>query len=186
VVADDSLYATLMHNGHVVLPLTFLPAKADLEGDAQPVIDRVVAMLRQHPDLVLEIDGHTDNTGDPRFNEMLSKERAMTVRGLLIDARIARKRLVAVGLGGSEPITQEKGPAAREKNRRIELVVRSQPVAAPEPAPLDPPVKLVVRKQTAPPPPPAANVSVDSDPGFHAAAPDGVNYYPKTTDSSPH
>ena len=174
VVTEDSLYTTLRKEGRVVLPLTFLPGKPDLDADSQPVIDRVIAMMQRHPDLQLEIDGHTDNTGNASFNDTLSRERAVTVRGMLIDGHIAKKRLTAVGLGGSQPITSETTAEGREKNRRIELVVRKDSIP-PEPPPSDPPAQVVVKKNPMPQP----NPPVETDNGFHPP-PDGVNYYPKT------
>jgi len=123
-VPEDVFYTTLMSKGRVVVPLVFFPGKPDLDADSQPVLDRVVTLLNRHPELLLEIDGHTDNVGDPQDNQRLSAQRAATVRGLLIAAHIDRKRLVAVGLGGTQPVADEATADGREKNRRIELVVR--------------------------------------------------------------
>lgn len=154
-VGVDPLGTALMKNGRVVLPLSFLPGKPDLDADSQPVIDRVVAILKLHPDLMLTIEGHTDQTGDAQANLLLSKERARTVRGLLIASHVNRKRLFAVGLGGSQPLADESTPEGREKNRRIELVVRKTDKDSPQ----------------------KDSLGNDSD-SFHSPAPDGVNYYP--------
>jgi len=171
---DDDFYTILMKDGRVVLPLTFLPGKPDLDADSQPVIDRVVAMLKMHPDLQLEIDGHTDNTGDPQSNQDLSRERAMTVRAMIIAAHIERKRLSAVGLGGKQPVADEHTAEGRQQNRRIELVFK----------------KNASQKEVSPPKDTALeNISPDDttgpeNPSFHEAAPNGTNYYPKTDTSS--
>jgi outer membrane protein OmpA-like peptidoglycan-associated protein len=119
----EGLYATLIRQGRVVVPFVFAPGKAKLDEDSQPVIDRVVAMLKRHADLSLRIEGHTDNTGDPDDNMRLSAERALAVQDRIAHAFIDRKRLDAVGVGGLQPIADNSTAEGREKNRRIELVV---------------------------------------------------------------
>jgi outer membrane protein OmpA-like peptidoglycan-associated protein len=119
----DSIYNDLNANGRVVLPFVFQPGKDALDASSQPLIDRVAAMMNRHPDLVLRIEGHTDNVGDPDDNMRLSAERALAVQALLVAARIDPKRLDAVGVGGLQPLADDDTAEGRQKNRRIELVV---------------------------------------------------------------
>ena len=133
-VPEDLFYTSLMKNGRVVLPLTFLPSKPDLDADSQPVIDRVATMMKSHPSLFFEIVGNTDDVGDVEANLRLSSARAATVRALLIANHVDKKQVSAMGLGGSRPLASNQTEEGREKNRRIELVLRSS--AAPsEPEP---------------------------------------------------
>jgi len=185
---SDPLGVALLKDGEVVLPVTFLPGKADLDANSQPMIDRVVAILKLHPDLMLTIEGHTDLTGDEQANLTLSRLRAQTVRGLLIDGHIRSKRLVATGVGGSQPIADENTAEGREKNRRIELIVRTTTeTATPSPAPppkTPAPPKQVTRTAPNPPAVPETEPVVETPNQFHAAAPDGVNYYPGASSSA--
>jgi outer membrane protein OmpA-like peptidoglycan-associated protein len=87
------------------------------------LVDRIVAMMKQHPDLSLRIEGHTDNTGDPDDDMRLSAERAIAVQEKLVTGKIDAKRLDAVGVGGLQPLADNATAEGREKNRRIELVV---------------------------------------------------------------
>jgi len=167
--AEDPLATELIKSGRVVLPLNFLPGKPDLASDSKPVIARIVAMLKQHPYLAVTIEGHTDLTGDEEYNVLLSKQRAQAVRTALVDGHIARKRLAAVGLGGTVPIADEGTADGRKKNRRIELVVKKD-----SGQPAEPTKKDVSQTKASAPRDPATNTSED----FHAPAPDGVNYYP--------
>ena len=80
-------------------------------------------MMKKHPDLFLRIEGHTDNNGDPDVSLRLSAQRALAVQSALVDARIDKKRLDAVGVGGLQPRADNNTAAGREKNRRIELVL---------------------------------------------------------------
>jgi len=174
--AEDPIGTALISDGRVVLPLTFLPGKPDMDAASQPVIDRVVAILKLHPELSLTIEGHTDLTGDEDYNLTLSKERAQTVRNLLIAGHIRSKRLVATGLGGTQPVADEGTAVGREKNRRIELVVRKSPTKQEAP-----PKEVTQDVPASPPVEPAGN----SSPSFHAPAPDGVNYYPAPATAPP-
>jgi outer membrane protein OmpA-like peptidoglycan-associated protein len=122
--AEDPLYAALIRDGHTVLPIAFLPASAEVGADARPLIDRVVAMMKRHPDLLLTIEGHTDGTGDPDFNKTLSLQRARAVRTLIVSGGVNRARLLATGLGGGAPVADDATRSGRELNRRIELVLR--------------------------------------------------------------
>lgn len=176
-----------MAKRRIVLPLTFLPGKPDLDADSQPVIDRVVVMMQQHPEMMLDIEGHTDNTGDPRYNEILSKQRAVAVREMLIEGHIEKKRLTAVGMGGSQPLAKEETSEGREKNRRIELVLRKNALQKESPEG-DSSQKIAPRttataREVAQRPTPRPDATED-DSTFHAPAPDGVNYYPKSDTSA--
>jgi len=185
---EDPLAVALLKDGEVVLPVTFLPGKADLDANSQPMIDRVVAILKLHPDMLLTIEGHTDLTGDEQANLTLSRLRAQTVRGLLIDGHIRSKRLVATGVGGSQPIADENTAEGREKNRRIELIVRTASATTPSPTPpaakTPATPKQVTRSAPNPPAVPETEPVVETPSQFHPAAPDGVNYYPGTSSSA--
>jgi OOP family OmpA-OmpF porin len=92
-------------------------------------------MMNRHPDLVLRIEGHTDNVGDPDDNLRLSAQRALAVQAMLIAARIDKTRLDAVGVGGLQPLADNNTAEGRKKNRRIELVVWKKYPAFHAPAP---------------------------------------------------
>lgn len=131
VEGEDPIYGVLVKNGRVVLPLSFVPGKPDLEGNATPVIERVAAMLNRHPELSVRIVGHTDSSGDAQDNLRLSAARAETVKARLVTAQVDENRVEAVGLGGSEPVADSDTAEGREKNRRIELVIGKGPIPAP-------------------------------------------------------
>jgi outer membrane protein OmpA-like peptidoglycan-associated protein/uncharacterized protein YidB (DUF937 family) len=72
------------------------------------------------PGTVLEIAGHTDNTGDAAANVALSQKRAEAVRDVFIKAGADPGMLIAKGFGGADPIASNDTPEGRFKNRRIE------------------------------------------------------------------
>jgi outer membrane protein OmpA-like peptidoglycan-associated protein len=84
-------------------------------------LNEVAKILQDNPDLKLSIDGHTDNTGTPEKNQMLSENRANAVKNYLVSKGIAEARLTAAGHGQDAPIADNKTAAGRQKNRRVEL-----------------------------------------------------------------
>ena len=104
-------------------PFEFDPGKSDLADSQQPLVDRIVAMLKRHADLSLRIEGHTDNTGDSDDNMRLSAERAIAIQERIIAGGIDKKRLDSNGVGGLQPVADNSTAEGRAKNRRIELVL---------------------------------------------------------------
>lgn len=93
-----------------------------------PVSDDLLKEVRdaihQHPEIKkIEVQGHTDDSGDPSFNMNLSQERADAVRQWLIQAGIAPDKLVAKGYGDTMPIADNRIREGRQKNRRVHFVV---------------------------------------------------------------
>jgi outer membrane protein OmpA-like peptidoglycan-associated protein len=171
--SHDALYASLTDDGRVVVPFVFQPGKDNLDDSSQPLVDRVVAMMKAHPDLFLRIEGHTDNTGEPEANMRLSAQRAIAIEAKLVASRIDKKRLDAVGVGGLQPLADNDTADGREKNRRIELVMWKKGPAfheAPKPKDTDDTNTASNTKTDDP--------DLTNDPTFHASAPNGNNYYP--------
>ena len=80
-------------------------------------------MLKEHPDLKLAIEGHTDNVGDAAANQKLSEKRANAVKQYLVSSYgIDAGRLTAKGLGATKPVGSNDTLEGRQNNRRVELV----------------------------------------------------------------
>lgn len=104
----------------------FGAGQAEVSARILPVLDKVAAEINKVSGKVTVI-GHSDNIPikSSRFpsNQALSEERAATVTEYLASKGIAKGRLEAIGKGDTEPQTDNKTPAARAKNRRVEIVV---------------------------------------------------------------
>ncbi len=104
--------------------VNFAFGRATLIDGADRVLDAVGAVLRRHPDLRVEVGGHTDAIGSEAANQRLSERRAETVRAYLIERwGIAPERLTATGYGEARPASADVGETGRALNRRVEFAV---------------------------------------------------------------
>jgi outer membrane protein OmpA-like peptidoglycan-associated protein len=118
----DAMKTALDKKGVVSLYINFDFDKATLRPDAAPVIGQVEALLKNDPELKLDIEGNTDNVGGHDYNVALSQKRAETVVATLEKDGIAEDRLKATGNGPDKPIADNGDSRGRAKNRRVDLV----------------------------------------------------------------
>lgn len=104
----------------------FERAEAILLEDSFAELDRLVALMRAIPTLRIEIHGHTDDIGDPGELLILSESRAERVLWYLADHGIASGRMLARGFGANQPVADNRNPATRPLNRRVEFVIVSR------------------------------------------------------------
>ncbi|MHB8078101.1 MAG: OmpA family protein [Candidatus Krumholzibacteriia bacterium] len=102
--------------------VNFATNKAELLPESRATLDRVAESLRAYPELMIEVQGHTDSRGSAGLNRRLSQARAEAVRDYLIANGVAASRLTAKGYGPSMPIADNNTAEGRAKNRRVELV----------------------------------------------------------------
>ncbi|TAF94305.1 MAG: OmpA family protein, partial [Bacteroidetes bacterium] len=76
------------------------------------------------PDVLLDIEGHTDNTGSKALNQRLSQQRAETVKRYLTELGVDAKRMTAKGFGDAQPIADNASAEGRQQNRRVVLTLK--------------------------------------------------------------
>ena len=103
--------------------IQFETGKAILKTESFAVLESVVTVLEDNPDLRLRIEGHTDNVGSDESNLRLSQQRALASYDYLIARGIDPARLSYVGLGESQPIMSNDTVNGRAANRRTELKI---------------------------------------------------------------
>jgi outer membrane protein OmpA-like peptidoglycan-associated protein len=106
----------------------FDTGSATLKPGAREKLARVAGILSSHPDLHVEIEGHTDNVGSDDYNQGLSERRAASVQAYLLQQRIPPTAVDTEGFGESRPVATNETSAGRQQNRRVELVVTGESI----------------------------------------------------------
>ncbi len=101
----------------------FAVDSAAIEPGFRDTLTKVADVLRRHPGTEVTVIGHTDSTGAPSYNQMLSERRAEAVRDELVAMGVDAGRLTTVGRGESEPRAGNDTARGRAANRRVELVL---------------------------------------------------------------
>ena len=89
------------------------------------VLGQVAQTLNQNPEVIAQVVGHTDSTGNPSYNQTLSVNRAQSVVNTLVQDGVAAPRLSAQGMGANQPIADNNTEAGRAANRRVEIYLRA-------------------------------------------------------------
>jgi outer membrane protein OmpA-like peptidoglycan-associated protein len=88
-------------------------------------LDLLSEFLRSQPTLEVSISGHTDNTGSEHHNVSLSLRRAEQVAQYLIEKGVMYEKVIFEGLGSTRPIAGNETEEGRNKNRRVEILIRN-------------------------------------------------------------
>ena len=99
----------------------FVTGSAKLLAKSNKGLNDVVKILKDNPDMKLNIDGHTDDIGSNATNQKLSETRANAVKTYMVSKGVDPSRINAVGHGEEMPIAPNTTAAGRQKNRRVEM-----------------------------------------------------------------
>lgn len=104
--------------------LSFPSGSAEIGNGLIAHLENMASFLELHPEVKIEVSGHTDNTGTADGNQRLSEQRAKAVKDFLVKKGISESRIQAVGYGQTRPIaTNDQEEEGRELNRRIEMKI---------------------------------------------------------------
>ena len=105
--------------------LTFDSGQSQIRPQNFTLLEKVEKAIDVFPRSELTIEGHTDSHGGDDSNQKLSQERAESVQQYMINAmRIPTYRLIATGYGETRPVASNETPSGRERNRRIDIVIK--------------------------------------------------------------
>ena len=107
----------------VLKNIFFETGKFDLKNESKSELDKLVTLLNDNPNLKIQIDGHTDNVGQEKDNQLLSTNRAKSVVGYLLGKAINPQRLTYKGFGSAKPVADNGSEQSRALNRRTELSI---------------------------------------------------------------
>jgi outer membrane protein OmpA-like peptidoglycan-associated protein len=105
----------------------FATNQATLTPESENILRPLLQQMQQLPNVVGEISGHTDSTGPVEFNRALSQRRADAVKQFFVDGGIDPDRITIIGLGESDPISENTTPEGRRQNRRVDIVLKAPP-----------------------------------------------------------
>lgn len=99
--------------------------KHDIRSDAVKILQEVAEKIREYADSVVSVEGHTDSVGSDKYNLMLSQKRADSVKEYLIRVQgLKDVEFETRGWGESGPIASNQTEEGRQKNRRVEIIIK--------------------------------------------------------------
>jgi outer membrane protein OmpA-like peptidoglycan-associated protein len=101
--------------------IQFTSGKSRILSVSFPILDSVAQVMKDYPDVTIQIEGHTDSDGSEGYNLRLSQSRADAVRAYLTEQGITAARLESVGYGETRPIDTNRTTAGKANNRRVEF-----------------------------------------------------------------
>ena len=107
----------------LVMPsnITFRTDSATIDPGFTRVLTNVSTVLKRYDRSLIDVYGHTDNTGGTAYNQQLSEQRARSVANFLAARGVRPDRMAVTGFGESRPVTSNASPQGREQNRRVEI-----------------------------------------------------------------
>lgn len=120
---DLSMVPLVKGNTATINNLFFDLGKATLKPESEPELKRILQVMKENTALVIEISGHTDNTGSDEINNKLSLERANAVKENLLKGGIDQARIKTKGYGKSKPKADNATEEGRQINRRVEIEI---------------------------------------------------------------
>jgi len=118
------LYERIVNSGRIVVrDIYFDTDKYEIKPNSHVALDKIVKMLKEHENMEVTIEGHTDANGSEEANQILSEKRAEAVKNYLAANGIKRYRLSSKGYGEAKPIDPSNTEAAWAQNRRVEFVL---------------------------------------------------------------
>jgi outer membrane protein OmpA-like peptidoglycan-associated protein len=121
ISANIDLQFDLYESIFEIKNLNFKTAKYNIEEKYFQELDNLKSLLVNENEIRIEIAGHTDNNGSELANQLLSENRAKSVKSYLVKNGIDKLRINCVGYGEKQPIANNNSKQGREKNRRIEI-----------------------------------------------------------------
>jgi outer membrane protein OmpA-like peptidoglycan-associated protein len=101
--------------------LIFDLGKSEIKPESFNELDNLAKLMKENPDMVIQLEGHTDFKGGKSKNLKLSQDRVKEVKNYLIHGGIMPDRILTQAYGGARPISYESTEEAARLNRRVEV-----------------------------------------------------------------
>lgn len=111
-------------------PIYFDFDKSNIRPDAEIELAKILAAMREYPELIIHIESHTDSRGNDKYNESLSERRAQSTFKWLVGKGIDKNRLTAKGYGESQLVNQCSNGVScsaeeHQLNRRSMFIIKN-------------------------------------------------------------
>ncbi|HHP7242839.1 MAG TPA: OmpA family protein [Cyclobacteriaceae bacterium] len=101
--------------------LIFATGRSDISPSSYRELDSLVTWLQGEPEVVIQLEGHTDFAGGDEKNMELSRDRVESVKEYLVNKGVNKKQVITKAFGGTQPLTRERTREAKASNRRVEV-----------------------------------------------------------------
>ena len=104
------------------IPILFDHWKSDILPEYEAIISDIKSHVARLDNVIIRIEGHTDDTGNDELNLDLSRDRASAIMGAIYEtAARNNNRIQSVGYGADRPVASNTDEAGRRQNRRVEV-----------------------------------------------------------------
>lgn len=103
--------------------INFETGSNQLSKSSYDILDKLSAILKEYPQMVIEVAGHTDNVGNADVNMKLSQKRAASVVAYLVGKGVKSEQMKSVGYGETQPVASNDTEEGRLQNRRVMFTV---------------------------------------------------------------
>lgn len=121
-ITAKAILKELNETGKAILYINFDSGKSTIKKESMPVVEQIIEMMKQAPDIKISVEGHTDSDGSNESNLNLSEARAEAVVDAIVKGGIDKSRLSSAGFGEEKPIADNSTAEGKAKNRRVELI----------------------------------------------------------------
>jgi OmpA-OmpF porin, OOP family len=94
---------------------------AALTPETIAILEETARVLKENPNISIELEGHTDGKGTGAYNIRLSQRRVQSVHQYLTSEGISESRLRTAAFGKAKPVADDKTEEGRARNRRVEI-----------------------------------------------------------------
>lgn len=126
IVSNSNLEVKTLKEGgdYTIKDILYETSSAEVEEQSKLILKGFAIYLKQNPNIKVQIQGHTDDVGDPKENLTLSKNRAKNVMEYLVSKGVDKKRLTYEGFGQNMPKAPNNSSKNRALNRRTDFVIK--------------------------------------------------------------
>lgn len=110
----------------ILNPIYFDFDKSNITNQAAFELDKLVAIMKKYPEMVIHAESHTDSRGPNTYNKLLSERRAKSTAQYVISKGIDQNRIIGFGKGEDEPVVDCSSGCSKDehaKNRRSEFII---------------------------------------------------------------